>query len=169
MSVIDMLISVIVLIGVYRGYQSGFIQSLAKLISWLAALIIASRVADDFAPLFTMIDNPVLQIAASFVVVMVIIVLGVQMTASVVLKAVRALKLGFLDKLLGMVLGAMTGLLKVLMVLSVSATLLVKLPAWENSPLAQNLLPFAPLAGQMLQKAFGETLNQLDNPYNKAL
>lgn len=166
MSVIDIIIAAIVLIGLWRGYQMGMIHTLTSLVAWLVGLILASMLADDLSIWFAgVIDNRVLQISLAFICVLIVVLAGVRLFARLLTKTINVLKLSFLDKMAGAFLGAMTGTLKVLMVLSIAAPLLVKMPAWQTSTLAQNLLPYAPLAKSMLQEALGETWNQLENPY----
>ncbi len=166
MAWLDIIITFVVFMGLWRGFRAGVIKTLAALVSWLLALIIASKMADDFAYWFVGItDSQVLQIAMAFLVVMLAVVVGVQLIASTLTKTVSALKLGFLDRLAGGVLGAGVGVLKVLIVLSIIAPLLLKVPSVQNSVLVPALLPYAPVAKTLLQETLGQTWNQLENPY----
>lgn len=166
MAWLDIIITFVVFMGLWRGFRAGVIKTLAALVSWLLALIIASKMADDFAYLFVGItDSQVLQIAIAFLVVMLAVVVGVQLIASTLTKTVSALKLGFLDRLAGGVLGAGVGVIKVLIVLSIIAPLLLKAPSVQNSVLVPALLPYAPVAKTLLQETLGQTWNQLENPY----
>lgn len=166
MNGLDIAISLVVFVGLWRGFSAGAIKTLASMASWLLALILASKFSDDFAIFFTsVIDNPILQIALAFVSIMVAVVVIVGMVAGVIAKSLKVLKLGFIDRMAGALLGAMTGVLKVLIVLSVAAPLLAKTALWQNSVLSPALLPYAPVAKTLLQEAFGETYKQLENPY----
>lgn len=166
MAWLDIIITFVVFMGLWRGFRAGVIKTLAALVSWLLALIIASKMADDFAYWFVGItDSQVLQIAMAFLAVMLAVVVGVQLIASTLTKTVSALKLGFLDRLAGGVLGASVGVLKVLIVLSIIAPLLLKVPSVQNSVLIPALLPYAPVAKTLLQETLGQTWNQLENPY----
>ncbi|OOS24633.1 CvpA family protein [Moraxella pluranimalium] len=170
MAWLDIIITFVVFMGLWRGFRAGVIKTLAALVSWLLALIIASKMADDFAYWFVGItDSQVLQIAMAFLAVMLAVVVGVQLIASTLTKTVSALKLGFLDRLAGGVLGAGVGVLKVLIVLSIIAPLLLKVPSVQNSVqnsvLVPALLPYAPVAKTLLQETLGQTWNQLENPY----
>ena len=166
MAWLDIIITFVVFMGLWRGFRAGVIKTLAALVSWLLALIIASKMADDFAYWFVGItDSQVLQIAMAFLAVMLAVVVGVQLIASTLTKTASALKLGFLDRLAGGVLGAGVGVLKVLIVLSIIAPLLLKAPSVQNSVLVPALLPYAPVAKTLLQETLGQTWNQLENPY----
>lgn len=165
MSILDIIISLVVLAGLWRGYQYGVVKTFGSLIAWAAALIIASKWADELSIFLTMIDNRVFQIALAFVLIVLAVLLLVQMTVGVLTKTINALHIGFLNRIAGGLLGAMLGVLKILMVLSVAAPLLVQLPIWKESILAQNLLPYAPMARVLIGKTVGEAVHQLENPY----
>ncbi|UXZ04779.1 CvpA family protein [Moraxella nasicaprae] len=165
MSILDIIISLVVLAGLWRGYQHGVVKTFGSLIAWAAALIIASKWADELSIFLTMIDNRVFQIALAFVLIVLAVLLLVQMMAGALTKTINALHIGFLNRIAGGLLGAMLGVLKILMVLSVAAPLLVQLPIWKESILAQNLLPYAPMARVLIGKTVGEAVHQLENPY----
>lgn len=67
LTLIDVFIAFMVLMGLWRGFTAGFVKTAASLVAWLSALIIASRIAKEVAPFLAgFIENPVLQIAAAF-------------------------------------------------------------------------------------------------------
>lgn len=166
MSWIDLIIMAVVFIGIWRGFSAGMIKSFAALISWLLALIVASKTAADWAHLFApVVDDVVLQTAMAFIVIMLCVVVVVGMIASLVARSLKALKLGLIDRIAGAFLGAATGILKVLIVLSIATPLLALAPQAKSSVLIPSLLPYAPMAKTLLQKAFDTTWNQLENPY----
>lgn len=166
MSWVDIIITAVVFIGIWRGFSAGLIKSFASLISWLLALVVASKTAADWAPLFApLVDGIVLQTALAFIVIMLCAVVVVGLLAGLITRSLKALKLGFVDRIAGAVLGAATGVLKVLIVLSVATPLLALAPQAQSSVLIPSLLPYAPMAKTLLQKAFDTTWNQLENPY----
>lgn len=167
MSWIDIIIMAVVLIGMWRGFSVGMIKSFSALVSWLLALVIASKMAADWSHLFApMVDDVVLQTALAFIAIMLCVVIIVGMFASVIAQSLKALRLGFVDRIAGAVLGTATGVLKVLIVLSVATPLLALTPKAQSSVLIPSLLPYAPMAKNLLQKAFDTTWNQLENPYH---
>lgn len=166
MNVIDIIISIVVLLGIWRGFTVGMIKSMAMLLSWFIALVVASKTANSFSHLFApLIDNSVLQVAMAFVAIMLITVLLVGTVAGLLSRSFKALKLGFLDRIGGSVFGAATGMLKVLIVLSIISPILMLTPAAQSSVLVPSLLPYAPMAKNFLHKAFDSTWNQLENTY----
>ncbi|MDO5651672.1 MAG: CvpA family protein [Moraxella sp.] len=163
MSIVDIAVAVVVLIDLWRGFRAGAIATALTLVGWLLALVIGSRFADDVAPFFVAItNNPVLQIGLGFLAVCLIVIGVVHLLAYTLQSTLKALHLSFLDKLAGGVLGAGKGLLKVLVILSLVAPLLTKLPVWQESTLSQNLLPLAPVAKQLVYATAGETWQQLN-------
>lgn len=168
MSILDILIAITVLIGVYRGFVAGMIKTVMALISWLVALVAASKLAADFQSLFApFVDSAILQLALAFVFVFLVVLCILRIIVWFFNKAFRALKLDIVNKLAGGVLGGGVGLLKVLVALSVAAPLLVRLPVWQTSPLAQSLLPFAPIAKTLVYEAAGEVMDVVDKDLPK--
>ena len=74
----------------------------------------------------------------------------------------KTLRLGFVDKMAGGVLGAAKNVLMVLVVLSVSAPLLVQLPQWHTSVLAPELMPYAPMGKALVTDVFGMAWDQIN-------
>lgn len=162
MSILDIVIAITVLIGIYRGFMAGMAKTMMALMSWLIALVSASQLAPSFQSLFaSLTDNPILQLAMAFVFVFLLVLIVLQVIVWLFDKAFRALKLDIINKLAGGLLGGVVGLLKVLVVLSLVAPLLVRLPVWEKSPLAQSLLPFAPIAKALIYHTAEDVINHV--------
>nr|WP_299039614.1 CvpA family protein [uncultured Psychrobacter sp.] len=164
MSGLDIIIAIVVLIGLWRGFQAGLIKTAVGLMGWFVALIVATRLATSIAPqLSSLVANPVLQTALAFLIVVIVILAIMHLLAFIFSSALKTLNLSVLDKMAGGVLGAAKNTLMVLVVLSISAPLLVQLPQWQTSVLAPELMPYAPigkeLATDMLGMAWGQ-INQ---------
>jgi len=164
MSGLDIIIAIVVLIGLWRGFQAGLIKTAVGLMGWFVALIVATRLATSIAPqLSSLVANPVLQTALAFLIVVIVILAIMHLLAFIFSSALKTLNLSVLDKMAGGVLGAAKNILMVLVVLSISAPLLVQLPQWQTSVLAPELMPYAPmgkeLATDMLGMAWGQ-INQ---------
>lgn len=169
MTLIDVLIAFMVLMSLWRGFVAGFVKTAASLVAWLLALIIASHTAKQVAPfLAVFIESSVFQIAVAFLLIVLSVVAVVHLLTSVITATLKTLKLGFLDRLFGGVLGTALGILKVLVILSIASPVLTYLPNWQQSILAQNLLPLAPIAMDLLQKSLGDAWQQIQNPYQSS-
>ena len=60
MSGLDIVIAVVVLIGLWRGFQVGLIKTAPRLLGWFVALVVATRLASSIAPqLIGIVENPV--------------------------------------------------------------------------------------------------------------
>lgn len=163
MSGLDIVIAIVVLIGLWRGFQVGLIKTAVGLAGWFIALIAATRLAGVVSPqLSGLVQSPVLQMAMAFLLVVIIILAIMHLVAFVFSGVLKTLRLGVLDKMAGGVLGAAKNVLVVLVVLSVSAPLLVQMPQWETSVLAPELLPYAPMAKMMVSDALGVAWEQVN-------
>ncbi|WP_201574342.1 CvpA family protein [Psychrobacter sp. H8-1] len=163
MSGLDIVIAIVVLIGLWRGFQVGLIKTAVGLAGWFIALIAATRLAGVVSPQFSgLVQSPVLQMAMAFLLVVIIILAIMHLVAFVFSGVLKTLRLGMLDKMAGGVLGAAKNVLVVLVVLSVSAPLLVQMPQWETSVLAPELLPYAPMAKMMVSDALGVAWEQVN-------
>ena len=163
MSGLDIVIAVVVLIGLWRGFKVGLIKTAVGLAGWFIALIAATQLAGVIAPALSgVVQNPVLQMAAAFLLVVIVILAIMHLVAFVFSGVLKTLRLGVLDKMAGGVLGAAKSVLVVLVMLSVSAPLLMQLPQWQTSVLAPELLPYAPMAKMLAADMLGIAWNQVN-------
>ncbi len=59
MSGLDIVIAIVVLIGLWRGFQVGLIKTAIGLVGWFIALIAATRLAGVVSPQLTgIVQNP---------------------------------------------------------------------------------------------------------------
>lgn len=163
MSGLDLAIMAIVLVGLWRGFVAGATRTAMSLVSWLLALFVATKLAHQFSPMFVgVVETPILQTALAFLAIFLGVIAVLQLIVYLINKMLSAVKLSWLDKLAGGVLGAGVGVLKVLVVLSVTAPLLVHFDIWGRSPLTQALVPYAPLAKTLLGEVASEVYNELN-------
>ncbi len=163
MSGLDIVIAIVVLIGLWRGFQLGLVKTAVGLAAWLIALVAATRLAGSVSPqLSGMVQNPVLQMAMAFLLVVMVILAVMHLVAFVFSGVLKTLRLGIVDKMAGGVLGAAKNVLMVLVVLSVSAPLLVQLPQWQTSVLAPELMPYAPMGKELVSDVLGMAWDQVN-------
>ena len=163
MSGLDIVIAIVVLIGLWRGFQVGLIKTAVGLVGWFIALVAATQLAGAVSPqLSGIVQSPVLQIALAFLLVVIVILTIMHVVAFVFSGVLKTLRLGFVDKMAGGVLGAAKNVLMVLVVLSVSAPLLVQLPQWQTSVLAPELMPYAPMGKALVTDVFGMAWDQIN-------
>lgn len=163
MSGLDIVIAVVVLIGLWRGFQVGLIKTAVGLVGWLIALIAATTLASTVAPMLSgIVANLVLQMALAFLLVVIAVLAVMHLVAFVFSGVIKTLRLGVLDKMAGGVLGAAKNVLMVLVILSVSAPLLMQLPQWHTSVLAPELMPYAPMAKALATDVLGSAWQQVN-------
>ena len=163
MSGLDIVIAVVVLIGLWRGFQVGLIKTAVGLAGWFIAFIAATRLAGAVSPqLSGIVQNPVLQTALAFLLVVIVILAIMHLVAFVFSGVLKTLHLGIVDKMAGGVLGAAKNVLMVLVVLSVSAPLLIQMPQWQTSVLAPELLPYAPMGKELVSDVLGIAWDQIN-------
>jgi len=163
MSGLDIVIAIVVLIGLWRGFQVGLIKTALGLVGWFIALIAATRLASAVSPqLSGIVQNPVLQMAMAFLLVVIIILVIMHLVGFVFSGVLKTLRLGIVDKVAGGVLGAAKNVLMILVFLSVSAPLLVQLPQWQTSVLAPELMPYAPLGKELVSDVLGMAWDQVN-------
>lgn len=162
---LDLTIMVIVLVGLWKGFQAGFIRSFVGLVGWFVALVAATRLANDVAPNFSQwVASPVLQTALGFLSVVLAVMVVMSMVVWLLSQILKAFKLSLLDKIAGAVLGVAKNVVVVLVMLSVLAPVLIKTSWWQSSVLAPELLPYAPMAKTLLVDMFGEAWQQINQP-----
>src|SRR5690606_30347823 len=133
------------------------------LVGWFIALIAATRLAGSVAPqLSSMVENPVLQMAMAFLVIVIAILAIMHLVAFVFSGVLKTLRLGILDKVAGGVPWGDTNVLKVLLVRWLMLSILVQMPQWETSVLAPELLPYAPMGKELVSDMFGLAWDQVN-------
>ena len=108
MEVIDIVILILIGVGAIQGLMKGSIKVLASIVGFVAGLLLAralfGTVAEQLAPaLGTSIT--IAQILA-FILIWVAVPIGCSLIASVLTKALNVIQLGWLNRLLGALLGA---------------------------------------------------------------
>lgn len=102
------------LISVVRG----FVKEIVSLLIWLAAAVIASIFHDQLASLMSdLIDTPSLRMLAAWIVLFVAVLLVGSILNYLLGKLVKATGLSGTDRLLGLVFGAIRGLIIVMVIL----------------------------------------------------
>lgn len=166
MNLLDGLILVWLLVGVWRGFRLGAVKSAIVLAGWFVALIFASK----FAPILALflqpfIDGKVAQITVAFFVIALIVVVVARLIGWLIAKTLSALKLNLLDRLFGAVLGAGINLTKILILLNVASLVLIQLPSAKQSVMIKALMPFAPVTQMVVSDVLKEAWQEVENPY----
>ncbi len=120
MNYIDIVVGIILILAILKGFRNGLIIELASLVALVLGLFGAiqfSSITESY--LIEYIDSSNIGIIA-FVITFVLIVIGVHLIAKVVDKLVKAIALGMINR----VLGALFSLLKYAFIISVVLAIL---------------------------------------------
>lgn len=146
-SAIDSIILIMLVIGLIQGYRNGLLKSLVGMFGWLFALVLASFFAKSFSPVFLgFTDSPVLAVVMAFLAVALGVVIILQIILWLMQSTLKGLKLSVVDRLAGAGFACGKNLLVILLVLSVVAPFIRQKPMWQDSQIAQALLPLTPFA-----------------------
>ena len=131
------LIGLSVLLGLWRGV----ISEVLALAGWVLAFVAARAGAAGGAAMFaSVIVDPAWRVAAAMIAIFIVVLLIVALVRFLLQKAVQAVGLGFIDRLMGAVFGILRGGLVVLALVAAGGlTLLPKQDWWRNAILAPPL------------------------------
>lgn len=164
MNYIDLAIIVIVLWGFWTGVQRGLVRSLTNLLGWLLALIVGSRFAGDFAPLFDVLTHdPVVQKIAAFAAIVSLVVLLSALIGTLLRSMLKALKLGIPERIAGGVFGTAKGTLIVMIAMQMLGPWVAESPYWQNSKAIAWLGPFAPVVVAFSKELAGEAWQEINH------
>lgn len=105
---IDVLLIILVLLGLYKGYRRGFIVAIFSVVAVIAGLVIAFKTFEWVAVWLqkqTALSSQWMSFIA-FVLVLVIVMIGIHFIANLLQQAIEMLWMGLLNKILGVVLYA---------------------------------------------------------------
>ena len=115
MEVIDIIILLLIGVGVILGLMKGSIKELAAIVGFVAGLLLARALFGTLAEQLAPALGTTITIAQilSFILIWVAVPIGCSLIASVLTKTLNVIKLGWLNRLLGAMLGALKVMLLV--------------------------------------------------------
>lgn len=154
MNWLDIVIIVVLISLIYAGLMLGFIRVVLFLAGIIVGIILASNFYTELAGMLTFISNQSIANIAAFIVILIAVILVATLVAVSVSTAIRAMKLGWLDRVGGAIFGFLTGAIFISAILAV----IVKY-------LGEGLVTGSLLAGMLLDKfliVLGLLPSQLD-------
>jgi membrane protein required for colicin V production len=151
----DLAIVAVIALSALFAFARGIIRELIALGTWVAGFIAAIAYAGSLAGLFSSLNmSPEARQALAFVLILLAVLIVGAIIARALAGLIRAIGLGFMDRMLGLVFGVARGLIVVVaFALVAGITTLPKRDWWQNSalgaPLAQaalSLKPYLPRA-----------------------
>lgn len=177
MNYIDIIIAIIVVVFGIRGLRKGLIREAATLLGLFLGLFVAFHFSDftaDKLQHLWEIDPKYLNLIA-FIVTFIVVAILVNLLGHLVAKLVKAINLGFIDRLGGFVIGLAKGLLicsLLIMLLNVfDDKKIMSDEAKEKSllyPYVEQTVPYVYQGFDLVKEAMGEVeMPEIKLPFNK--
>ena len=146
----DIALVTLVALSALFAFARGIIREVIALATWIVGFIAAIAYAGPVAGMFEWIDiTPVAKQAIAFGLILLVVLIIGALAARSLAGLIRALGLGFIDRLLGLIFGVARGLVVIVVfALIAGVTALPRQNWWQNSvlgaPLAQAALALRP-------------------------
>ena len=112
MNILDWVLLALFVVGALWGYKSGLIDGLLTLVAVYVAMVLSGQFAGRIVGLFTdNIESDALSTAIGYVVIFVLVFLVARIVGKIVRGTMKVLFLGWVDRLGGLALGLVAGLL----------------------------------------------------------
>ena len=157
----DLTLIAIVALSTLFAFARGVVREVIALATWVVALVAAFAYAGPVSVLFAGFD---ISAAAKHVLAFALILIAILVAGAVLARmlsgAVKAIGLGFVDRLLGAVFGAARGVaIVVLFALVAGLTTLPKQDWWQNAMLGRPLAEAALALKPYLPRAWAQRLD----------
>jgi membrane protein required for colicin V production len=160
MSVFDLIVIGIVALSTIIAFWRGLIRGVMSLVALIAAVLAAIQFSPAVAAMLSALGDPVTRYLAAFALIFIVVALVGALLGWVLSRAIRAIGLGFVDRLLGAVFGVARGvLIVVIAVLLAGLTTLPRQEWWQNALLAPPLVIAALSLRPWLPQAFAKRLD----------
>ena len=161
MSAFDVIVIGIVGLSTILAFWRGLIRVVMSLVALIAAVLAAIQFSPGVATMLPPLgDNPVTGYVAAFALIFIVVALVGALLGWVLSRAIRAIGLGFVDRLLGAVFGVARGvLIVVILVLLAGLTTLPRQEWWQNALLAPPLVVAALSLRPWLPQALAKRLD----------
>lgn len=108
MQPLDILILLFVGLGIFVGYRKGFLNQVASLLGLLVGLFLAKQYYQDLAKELspTIFESMSFANVVAFIVIVLLVPLAFSIVASLIARVLEAVCLGWLNQIMGAVMGA---------------------------------------------------------------
>ncbi len=157
----DLALIAFVVLSTVFAYVRGVVRELIALATWIIGFVLAFQYAGEAAQLFSRLDvTPVVRHVLGFTLILIAVLIIGTLVATMLSGAVRAVGLGFVDRLVGAAFGVARGVaVVVLFALIAGVTALPKQDWWQNSALGRPLALAALALKPYLPRAWAERLD----------
>lgn len=134
MNGLDLLVVGVFVISSVAGLMRGLVREVFSLGAWVLAFMFAKSLAPLAAPMVPWVESEALRHFAALVLVFVVILVVASLSGAVLAGMVKWIGLGFYDKFMGMVFGALRGgVILLLLTLLAGLTALPQTRIWQDA------------------------------------
>ena len=161
MTAFDLIVIGIVGLSTIVAFLRGFVRVVMSLVALVAAILAAIHLSPSVANMLPVLsDSAVTRYLAAFALIFIVVVLVGGLLGWLLSRAIRAIGLGFVDRLIGAIFGVARGVLSVVIgVLLAGLTTLPRQDWWQNAFLAPPLVTAALSLRPWLPQAMAERLD----------
>ena len=157
MTGLDLLVVGVMAISAIAGSMRGLVREVFSLGAWVLAFLFAKSLAPFVAPMVPGVESEALRHFAAIVLVFVIILVLASLSGAVLAGMVKWVGLGFYDKFMGLVFGALRGgLIVLLLTVLAGLTALPQTRLWQDALLHEQLEAGARMAMPWLPSSLVE-------------
>jgi len=162
LNLFDIVIIAVILLSAVIGLFRGLVREILSLLGWIVAIWVAWVFAPRLAGLFAgFISSTEVQQAAAFILLFLVILVLIAILAHYISKVISASALKTTDRSLGMLFGALRGVLLVALVaILLQTTFLAKEQWWLGSALKNYFIQIAWQVISVLPPEVGEMFGQ---------
>jgi membrane protein required for colicin V production len=157
----DLVLLAVIVLSTLFAFARGVVRELIALAAWIAGFVAAIEYAEPVAGLFSWLHaTPAAQHVLAFVLILFVVVIAGALIARALSGTVKAIGLGFVDRLLGAAFGLARGILLVVAFALVAGV--TSLPGhdwWQNGVFGRQLADVAMALRPYLPRAWAERLD----------
>lgn len=140
MNGIDLLVLGVMAVSAVTGLMRGLVREVFSLGAWVLAFLFAKALAPFVAPVLPWVESDALRYFAAIVLVFVAILVAASLSGAVLAGMVKWVGLGFYDKFMGLVFGALRGgVIVLLLTLLAGLTALPETRLWQGALMRERL------------------------------
>jgi membrane protein required for colicin V production len=157
----DLIVIGIIGLSTVLAFWRGVIRAVISLVALVAAVLAAIQFSPSVAQMLPVLsDSPTSRYLAAFALIFIVVVLVGALLGWALSRAIRAIGLGFVDRLLGAIFGMARGvLIVVIAVLLAGLTTLPRQEWWQNALFSPPLVVAALSLRPWLPQAFAQRLD----------
>jgi len=119
MNWVDVVIVIYLIISIFSGLMQGLIRTVLSIVGLIVGIMLASHFYKQFGNILTFISNKDVANIVAFVIIL-LVVMGIAALIAMLLRSlIKAIMLGWVDRLGGAVLGLILGALSVSAILAI--------------------------------------------------